>query len=370
MTKFTVQRTILVLGFLSLAGACGAPPKSAPADAAYLHLAKVAPAASATQFHIEREYAGLVVARQTTSLGFELSGKVSTIYADEGDSVAAGQVLARLDTELLALRARELQAQIQDVVAQQELNELEVRRVVALRAKGFVSEAREDQLNTQAQTLAAQLEQLQAAAEANQTRIKKSSLPAPFSGVVSRRLVDAGTVVDAGQPLVTLLDGGGFEARVGVPVKSLSAVQFGGKVEVVVNSSRLEGVVIGVGSDVTPGSLTVPVRIGLPEEQRFVVGDQAYLQLTQVVLQEGFWLPTAALTDGVRGLWNIYVAVPGEDDGRFLLESRDVEVVHAGTARSYVRGALAQHELVVQGGLHRLTPGQLVRIDPSMVAMR
>lgn len=370
MTKSTVQRGILVSGFALLLGACGSSSEQATSVPTYLHLAQVAPAQESAEFQIEREFAGLVVSRQTTSLGFELSGKVSEIYADEGDSVDAGQIIARLDTELLEIRGRELQAQIQDVTAQQELNELEVQRVLALRTKGFTSEAREDQLTTQAQTLAANLEQLQAAAQANESRIRKSQLRAPFTGVVSRRLVDAGTVVNAGQPLVTLLDGGGFEARVGIPVKALGGVKLGAKTLVAVNGARYEGTVIGVGSDVTPGSLTVPVRIGLPAEQRFVVGDQAYLKLSEVVSQDGYWLPTAALTDGIRGLWNIYVAVPQQGQDQYLLEARDVEVVHAGTHRSYVRGALAPDELVVQGGLHRLTPGQSVRADQSLVAMR
>lgn len=370
MTKSTVQRAILVLGFSMLLGACGSPSEPDTSASTYLHLAEVAPAQESNEFQIKREFAGLVVARQTTSLGFELSGKVSEVYADEGDPVDAGQIIARLDTELLDIRGRELQAQILDVVAQQELNALEVERVLALRTKGFTSEAREDQLTTQAQTLAANLEQLKAAAEANESRIRKSQLIAPYAGVVSRRLVDAGTVVNAGQPLVTLLDGGGYEARVGIPVKALGGVKLGASASVAVNGARFEGTVIGVGSDVTPGSLTVPVRIALPQNPRFVVGDQAYLQLAEVVAENGYWLPTTALTDGIRGLWNVYVAVPHEGQDRFLLEARDVEVVHAGTQRSYVRGALAPDELVVQGGLHRLTPGQSVRADRSLVAMR
>ena len=54
---------------------------------------------------------------QGYQLGFELAGQVTSILVDEGDAVAAGQVLATLDTDLLRAQRRELIAAIEQAEA-------------------------------------------------------------------------------------------------------------------------------------------------------------------------------------------------------------------------------------------------------------
>ena len=57
-----------------------------------------------------------------------------------------------------------------------------------------------------------------------------------------------------------------------------------------------------------------------------------------------------------------------EDGARHRVERRQVEVVHAAADRAFVRGALRTGERVVTTGIHRLVPGQRVRVTGSGVA--
>ena len=75
----------------------------------------------------------------------------------------------------------------------------------------------------------------------------------------------------------------------------------------------------------------------------------------------GTWLPFAAITEGLRGLWVIYALVPAEGGG-YRIEARDVEVLYAAEDRVFVRGAIADGELLVGAGLQRVAPGQTVRL--------
>jgi hypothetical protein len=101
--------------------------------------------------------------------------------------------------------------------------------------------------------------------------------------------------------------------------------------------------------------------------QGVLPGDLARLALERPVETPGFWVPLGALAEGDRGVWTNYVAVPldgGEQDGEatHMIEARAVEVLYEREDRVYVRGAIDAGERVVVAGLHRIVPGQTVRV--------
>ncbi|MEM6576819.1 MAG: efflux RND transporter periplasmic adaptor subunit, partial [Pseudomonadota bacterium] len=254
----------------------------------------------------------------------------------------------------------ELSAQLEEIVANIELNRLNNKRIVELESKGFASKQRADELATEYDTLKARQAQVEAALTTNQTRIDKSELRAPFDSTVSARFVDAGAVVNAGTPVLRLLESGQAEARVGVPVRMLDSLSVGQDVSLSVAGQATTGQVIALGQNVTRSTLTVPVRVVLAPDAPAVFGDQAYLQLDETIVADGFWVPLEAITEGMRGLWNVYAARPEADGSAYVIESRDVRVLFAETRRAFVSGALAGDELIIQSGLHRLVPGQRV----------
>jgi multidrug efflux pump subunit AcrA (membrane-fusion protein) len=101
------------------------------------------------------------------------------------------------------------------------------------------------------------------------------------------------------------------------------------------------------------------VRVAV--ESSWTPGTLAYLQIDERVPQTGGWVPDTAVTEGLRGTWVAYIAVPA-GDGLFRLEARSVVIHHADSGKLFVSGALAEGDQVVTGGLQRLAPGQLVRL--------
>ncbi|MEM1091957.1 MAG: efflux RND transporter periplasmic adaptor subunit [Pseudomonadota bacterium] len=365
LSKPQFLRPVLTAAALLGLAACSqnADPEAGQVVTQPVEMASIQPQ---TTYAIRRDFAGLVVPAQSTDLGFELAGKVSMLTADEGETVQAGERLAMLDTDLLLDRRRELSAQLEEIVANIELNRLNNKRIVELESKGFASKQRADELATEYDTLNARQAQVEAALTTNQTRIDKSELRAPFDSTVSARFVDAGAVVNAGTPVLRLLESGQAEARVGVPVRMLDSLSVGQSVSLSVAGQATTGQVIALGQNVTRSTLTVPVRVVLSPEAPAVFGDQAYLQLDETIVAEGFWVPLEAITEGMRGLWNVYAARPEADGSAYVIESRDVRVLFAETRRAFVSGALAGDELIVQSGLHRLVPGQrVVRAEAS-----
>ena len=104
---------------------------------------------------------------------------------------------------------------------------------------------------------------------------------------------------------------------------------------------------------------TVTAVFDLEPGQPVAAGQIVRLAVETPIGADGFWVPTAALAEGRRGLWSVYVLAPDED-GAYRLEPRVVETVRIEAERIYVRGAVEDGELLLASGLQRITPGQHV----------
>lgn len=333
------------------------------AEAGVHHLSALALTARAEPgYSIERRFAGQVIARQDADLGFELAGLVAGVLVNDGDRVQAGQLLAQLDTELLATEADQLRAQLADTQARQRLNQSNIERHQALQAGGYASQQRLDELHTEQQTLAAGLAALNAGLASVQSRMAKSLLRAPFDGVVARRFVDQGMVVNAGSPAFRLQQAGTMEVAVGVPVRFALQLSNDQPARVWLRGEAYEAQVLSIGADVNTVTNTVNVRLQLPPRARAFNGDLAQLSVTEAIEQPGFWLSNAAIADGLRGRWIVYVLQAREQD-LYQIEARDVHIHHAEGDQVYVSGALADGEQLVAAGVHRFVPGQRVALS-------
>ena len=359
---------LFLLSFIFITG-CVASSSEAPQTAKpYYHKVAATTLNSQQHYTIPRRYTGVVKAQQSADLGFELIGKVIKLYADEGEQVTAGTVLAELDTQLLQRERDQLHAQIKETEAQLTLTQKTLQRINSLKAKGYASSQQKDELISQSDALKATLERLDVALAANQTRLDKSRLIAPFTGVISRRFIDTGVIVTNGAPVLRLLETTAMEARIGLPVAKLDEITIDQIVALEIADQPLNGKVIAIGSDVDATTRTVTTRIALSQPPQYVVdGTLIDLLLTETVAAQGFWVPMTALSDGIRGLWNVYllepvpVAEPVTKTNLYQIATRDVQIEYTDSENAYVTGISAANIAIVEAGLQRLVPGQIVR---------
>ncbi|ANG63593.1 efflux transporter periplasmic adaptor subunit [Marinobacterium aestuarii] len=348
-------------GLVATLAGCADSDATQAAPANY-HVARSQVLQQQPGYALRRTFIGKVQARQSASIGFEQSGKVAKLLADEGETVLKGAVLAEQDTELLHIERQELQAQLQQTQADLALVQANLKRLNSLNKRGFSSEQSLDELQARQKGLQATRARVHASLAASQLRIDKSTLRAPYSAQISRRLTDEGEVVGAGSPAFTLLQSGPAEVHVGVPVDMLEQLHAQQQLDVRLGTRQLSARLLTKGFDVDPITRTVSLRLELPAGALSVNGELAYLALEQSFQQPGYWVPLSALTDGLRGLWNIYSLEPQAEAGLYELQSRDVQVLHATATDAYVTGALADGERVLSAGLQRLVPGQIVKL--------
>ena len=119
-------------------------------------------------------------------------------YKDIGSRVKKGELLADIDTPEVDQELMQARAARQQIVAQLDLAKINADRYETLRKTDSVSQQEADQQNSGYQQAQANL----AAADANVRRLEQlesfKHVYAPFSGVLTRRTVDPGALINAG----------------------------------------------------------------------------------------------------------------------------------------------------------------------------
>ena len=350
---------LLLSGAAALLAACNWDSHAGDRMEPYLHRVVTVPVQTQSEYRVEREFAGEVQAGQSSLLGFEFSGRVSELSVNIGDSVEAGQVLARLDVQLLESERDELAAQRAELDAELDTTRRNLERIRRLQAERLASERELDELTGRTRVLQASLQRIDAALEANRVRFEKSALRAPFAATVAERRVDTGAVVAPGVPVFSLVQQNVREVRSGIPLNLARTLAQGDVVTVRSGTGEMQGEVISVAPVVDQATRSRTVRVRVQAD--WSPGELAYVVLETPENLTGAWLPDTAVTEGVRGTWIAYAALDA-GDATATLEARSVVIHHVRGNQIYVSGALQTGEHVVAAGMHRLAPGQRVRL--------
>ncbi len=194
----------------------------------------------------------------------KLPGRIEEITVDEGDMVEAGQVVARMDTDVLRARLHEAQAQLTRARQQKSvraalveqrqsecnLADKDLARAQRLFEQDAVSEEALDKARTAQETARyacaaarAQLvesdsaiEAAEAAVDRVRAEIRDTVLQAPRSGQVLYRLAEPGEVVGAGGKLLTLIDLDDIEMTVYLPTEHAGRVKIGAPARLVLDA--------------------------------------------------------------------------------------------------------------------------------------
>jgi RND family efflux transporter MFP subunit len=308
-------------------------------------------------YEVERLFIGRVSASQQANVSFETQGVAEELLVDQGERVTKGQALAKLDISLLKTQSNELAAQLRDTKSRKKLAENSLRRQIDLKANGFTAEQRIDELTSEVESLAASESRLKASLNANVIRLKKGVLKAPFDGVVSRRFIDAGSVVDPSQPVFQIIDEGGLELKVGIPTGLVSSLVAGDSYAAQIDGIETTAIFISAAAHLDQITQSVPVRFALTDVDARD-GQTAVVSISNKQQIAGFWLPITSVTEGMRGSWVVY-GLEGKSALRTLTQSA-VEILHVNDDSFYVKADITGD--IVASGMHKVVPGQLVEL--------
>jgi len=242
---------------------------------------------------------GYVVARRTSTVAAEITGKVKDLLVEEGQTVKEGQVLARLDSVLaeedLALsksRAGASEAAIAAIAADLADAERILNRTQTLSQKSYATEADLTKAQSTVDRLRAQLRQAEAQhatdvldAERYAAVLEKYAIRAPFSGVVIDRSAQPGEMISpmsAGgftrTGICTLVDMDSIEVEVDVNEAYIGRVHDGDIVHAALDAYpdwTIPGAVIAIVPTANREKATVKVRVKLDQKDPRILPDMA-----------------------------------------------------------------------------------------------
>jgi len=355
--------TLAVFGAATLAGLAGYAKIAGQTEVtagptAPITSVGVMTVAPADGYTVTRRFTGQVEAAARTDLGFELGGRVTEVLVEEGDLVAAGAVLTRLDTSILVPERAALMAELAAMAADAELARLTLARNDTLTERGVRSVAAQDDARLALARAEAGMAAIRARIAGVDVRLGQSVLVAPFAARVGARLADPGQTVAAGQPVLVLFDAGPAQARVGLPPDLAAGLAAGDALQVEAGGTVQQARILQVRPDLDPATRSRSVVLTLPGTAALALGDTVALILEQTVAEPGFWAPLGALREGVRGSWSVMALEATPEGDRTVAAA--VEVIHADGAQVFLRGALPPGARIVAQAPDRVAPGQIV----------
>ncbi|MXQ06824.1 efflux RND transporter periplasmic adaptor subunit [Alphaproteobacteria bacterium GH1-50] len=324
----------------------------------------VAPVAVILQdsYAIERRFSGEIEPIREASLGFEARGSLSLVLVREGQRVAEGEALAEIDTRLLDLERARLAAARKALEADAELARRTNARQAELRERGFATDQRVDDTSLTLARAEAGLAELDAAIGAVEVQLEKAKIKAPFAGRVAARLLDEGTVVGPGAPVLALVEEGPVRFRTDLAADLASRLEAGTQVTVETEAGAFTASLTELSPTLDPATRArrafFTLDGGAPPAGltgEIVIRDQIS------VAEPGLWLPLSALRQGPRGTWTV-LTVDAAENGDLTAGLAAVEIVHLDSGRAFVRGTFKEGDLLLGTGAHRVVPGERVRI--------
>lgn len=351
-----INITLLLIYWLT---ACSEPIKGVE-KTIYSHAADIITIHPVNNYKIKRLYIGEINSKQLTNVSFEFGGQVKKLLVDNGDLITKGQLLAELSTELLRNKTDEIKAEIKQVNAQLTLNTENLTRLNKLKAKGFISQQSIDELNSEKKILFANLQQLNSALAANTYQISQAKIIAPFSGRVNKRYLNIDEISPPGSFVYQLIKSDDEQINLGVPTRLASKMQINDILNVMIDRVAINAIVVAIGNQVDPVNRTVNIRLSPTSKFNYFNGQLVKVSIDDVINQQGFWVPTSALTDGVRGQWNIFIASPLKDN-TYKMAKHTVNVLYTSDKQSFITGLPNNQHMIIASGLQRLVARQIVR---------
>lgn len=219
-----------------------------------------------TRLPIKLSANGNIMAWQEAIVGSESNGlRLIQVLVNVGDTVQAGQVLARFSGDSVQADVAQARASLVEAQATAADAAGNAARARTLQGSGALSTQQINQYNTAEQTARARVAAAQAVLDAQQLRGSHTQVLAPDSGVISARSATVGAVVGAGTELFRLIRGGRLEWRAEVTSSELGRISAGTSATVVAASgAELKGRVRMIAPTVDPQTRAALVYVDLP----------------------------------------------------------------------------------------------------------
>lgn len=291
----------------------------------------------------------------------QVQGSVLQTYADQGQAVSAGTVLARIDASGIQDAYSSARAGVVAARNSADIAARDLARNEKLLAAGAIAERDIEQSRRASIAAQAALEDANSRLAAAEKQFRSTTVTAPFGGVVSERPVSAGDIVQPGTPLFTVVDPSSMRLDASVPAEQLSSIRVGVPVTFTVSGypgRDFVGHIVRVNPTADPTTRQVRIYVSIPNAGRTLVGGLFATGRMSTATRTGLVVPTTAVD--VRGTAPSVVRVKGGKAEKVQIQ---VGVTDKASETVEVLSGLQAGDTLLLGAAQGITPGTPVKIS-------
>jgi RND family efflux transporter MFP subunit len=305
-------------------------------------------------------FTGAIAAREEAALSAEgEGGRVAGMFAEVGDRVRAGAVLARIDTSFVA-QVASLEASLEESRANAAVAEADYRRAQAVAVSGALSVQEIERRGAASVATAAKVKVVGAQLSEARERLRRTEIRAPFDGIILARSAEVGQLAGpGGAPLFRIGRAGAVEMRGNIAEKDLPRLSVGqsARVRVTGVGAPFEGRVRLIGAVIDPQSRLGSVRIDLKPHPDLRPGAFARGEVDTGARRAVVLPQTAVMSDATGS----FVMTVGAED---KVLRRPVTAAGMRTEGVVITAGLADGERVIVTAAPYLREGEQVRVAP------
>ncbi len=273
------------------------------------------------------EISGSVESRKNVDVSAEISGTIQGIYADQGQFVKAGQLLVKLEDDVLRRNLKELETSYELAKTMFERQSNLWDKKIGTEVQYLEAKNRKESLENQIATL--------------KTQIDKTTIKAPFNGTVDQMNAKIGMLAQLGAPLLRLVSLENMYIEADVSETYISTFKKGQKALVSLPSlgQEFNSEISSIGQVINPDNRTFTVEVKVPDKSFILKPNQlAVIKLKDYEAESSPVVPTNLIQSDGQGNFVYTVVKEGE-----LFTARKVRIT---------RGRSFQNETVILDGLH------------------
>jgi membrane fusion protein (multidrug efflux system) len=308
-------------------------------------------AAKDTVFNHYIELQANVQTKENLMLNAEFGGILQQIYVKEGQKVAKGQTLARVDDGGLSSQLSQMETQ------------------AALAKTTF-----ERQQNLWNQKIGSEIQFLQAKTNYNaqlkavaqmRSQLSKTVIRAPFSGTIDEIASDRGSVVGPGSPILRIVSLGNMYLEAEVPEKNISKIKKGSDVIVdfPVLGETFTTKITQASNYINPANRSFMVQIAVPNKNGNIKPNlSSKIQIKDYSNPKAITVPISIISENADGEQFLYVAQNPDKDGNAIAKRVIVKVgLSQGELVEIIEG-IKDGDLIIKEGARSVKDGQKVSI--------
>jgi RND family efflux transporter MFP subunit len=226
---------------------------------------------------------GQVEAATSANISTRIMGYITRINVKVGDKVSKGQLLATISNQDILAKRAQTEAMIAEAEAAYKSAQKDYERFTTLYKQQSASAKELDNISLQYTSAQSRLESARQIRNEVNASLNYTSLTAPFAGVITQKLADAGSMANPGMPILTLEQSGTYQVSAAVPENAILQIHQGSSATINISAvnKTFTGTIaqISQSSQLSGGQYIIKLDIPDQEKKELLAGMYANVSI-------------------------------------------------------------------------------------------